>query len=238
MKAMILAAGLGTRLKPFTDHHPKALAMVNGKTLLQRNIAYLKQFGVSEIILNVHHFADQIKQHLAENNNFDTDISISDETDEVLETGGGLKKAAWFFNDQKPFLLMNADILTSMNLTPMIALHEKQNPLATLAVSKRESSRCFLFNENNDLCGWKNKKTGEIKISKEDNPLIEKSFSGIHMIDPLLFSFMYQTGKFSIVDVYLELAKSHIIKSYDHSGELLMDVGKSESITEAEKYFI
>lgn len=238
MKAMILAAGLGTRLKPFTDHHPKALATVNGKTLLQRNIAYLKQFGISEIIVNVHHFADQIKQHLAAYNNFGMDISISDETNEVLETGGGLKKAAWFFNDQKPFLLMNADILTTMNLTPMIDFHEKEKPLATLAVSNRESSRCFLFNENHNLCGWKNKKTGEIKISREDSPLLEKSFSGIHMIEPLLFSFMHQTRKFSIVDVYLELAKNHVIKSYDHSGELLMDVGKPESIIEAEKYFI
>jgi len=116
MKAMILAAGLGTRLKPFTDFHPKALALVNQKTLLQRNIEYLKSFGVDEIIVNVHHFADQIIQHINEHNQFGIRISISDETDQVLETGGGLKKAAWFFDDGKPFVLMNVDILTDLNL--------------------------------------------------------------------------------------------------------------------------
>lgn len=238
MKAMILAAGLGTRLKPFTDHHPKALAVVNGKTILQRNIEYLKAAGIDEIIINVHHFAEQIIQHLAENNNFGISISISDETGEVLETGGGLKKASWFFNDENPFLLMNVDILTKMNLKAMIAFHEKEKPIATLAVSDRESSRCFLFNKNGELCGWKNKKTDETKISRNSDSLIEKSFSGIHIIDPKIFSFMHLEGKFSIVDVYLELAKTHIIKSFDHSEDLLMDVGKPESIIEAEKYFL
>ncbi|MCC7029824.1 MAG: NTP transferase domain-containing protein, partial [Chitinophagaceae bacterium] len=130
MKAMILAAGLGTRLKPFTDSHPKALAIVNGKTLLQRNIEYLKKYGITEIIVNVHHFADQIISHLQHHQNFGIPISISDETDEVLETGGGLKKAAWFFKDQQPFVLMNADILTKMNLQAMISDHLAHQPLA------------------------------------------------------------------------------------------------------------
>lgn len=237
MKAMILAAGLGTRLKPFTDHHPKALAHVNGKTLLQRNIEYLKSFGVTEMIVNVHHFADQIIAHLNAHHNFGIEIAVSDETNEVLETGGGLQKAAWFFDDQKPFLAMNVDILTQMNLQPMIDLHLAKKPLATLAVSDRGSSRCFLFDEQDTLCGWKNKNTGEVRISKPSDIQIEKSFSGVHLIDPELFSLINQTGKFSIVDVYLELTKTHSILSFDHSGELLMDVGKPESIIEAEKYF-
>ncbi|MBK7041116.1 MAG: nucleotidyltransferase family protein [Bacteroidetes bacterium] len=237
MKAMILAAGLGTRLKPFTDHHPKALALVNGKTLLQINIEYLKANGIKDIIVNVHHFASQIENYLNEHNHFGINISISDERDEVLETGGGLKKAAWFFNDQQAFLVMNVDILTQMNLQKMMQFHAKEKPLATLAVSDRKSSRCFLFNDQQVLCGWKNKNTGETKMSLSSDMLFEKSFSGIHIIDPHIFSWMHQTGKFSIVDVYLSLAKNHVIKSYDHSGELLMDVGKPESILEAEKYF-
>ncbi len=237
MKAMILAAGLGTRLKPFTDSHPKALALVNGKTLLQRNIEYLKKYGITEIIVNVHHFADQIISHLQHHQNFGIPITVSDETDQVLETGGGLKKAAWFFNDRQPFVLMNADILTKMNLQAMISDHLAHQPLATLAVSDRNSSRCFLLNGQQVLCGWKNKQSGEEKISRADAPLTERSFSGIHVIDPQLFSFLHQTGKFSITDSYLELAKTQIIRTFDHTGELLMDVGKPESLVAAEAFF-
>src|SRR5665213_3009800 len=136
MKAMILAAGLGTRLKPFTDQHPKALALVNGKTILQRNIEYLASFGIKEVIVNVHHFADQIINLIKTNDGFGSNITFSDETNEVLETGGGIKKAAWFFeNDKDPFIVMNVDILTDMNLEQMVLQHKKANPLATLAVS-------------------------------------------------------------------------------------------------------
>ena len=238
MKAMILAAGLGTRLKPFTDSHPKALAIVNQKTILSRNIEYLKSFGITDIIINVHHFANQIIDHTNENQNFGINITISDETDEVLETGGGLKKAAWFFNDHQPFVLMNVDILTDMNLGNMIQYHLDKKPLATLAVSERTSSRCFLFNETNELCGWKNKQTNEEKISKPNEELIPYSFSGIHIIDPTLLPLIKQEGKFSLVDVYLDLAKTQTILGYNHTGCHLMDVGKPESIIEAEKIFI
>lgn len=238
MKAMILAAGLGTRLKPFTDSQPKALAIVNQKTILSRNIEYLKSFGITDIIINVHHFANQIIDHTNENQNFGINITISDETDEVLETGGGLKKAAWFFNDHQPFVLMNVDILTDMNLGNMIQYHLDKKPLATLAVSERTSSRCFLFNETNELCGWKNKQTNEEKISKPNEELIPYSFSGIHIIDPTLLPLIKQEGKFSLVDVYLDLAKTQTILGYNHTGCHLMDVGKPESIIEAEKIFI
>jgi MurNAc alpha-1-phosphate uridylyltransferase len=237
MKGMILAAGLGTRLKPFTDHHPKALAVVNDKTILQRNIEYLASYGVDDIIVNVHHFADQIIKHIDDHNQFGVKITISDETNQVLETGGGLKKAAWFFDEGKPFVLMNVDILTDMKLNEMVQFHMQHNPMVTLAVSERVSSRCFLWNEKNELCGWRNNNTQEEKISRTDSKLTEKSFSGIHIIDPSIFPFLTQEGKFSIVDSYLELAKTKTILGFDHSGCQLMDVGKPESIVKAEGLF-
>lgn len=239
MKAMILAAGLGTRLKPFTDNHPKALARVNGKTLLQRNIEYLAQFGIIEIIINVHHFANQIIDIVNANNGFGSKISISDETREVLETGGGLKKASWYFEkENEPFVVMNVDILTDMNLAEMIKQHKKEKPLATLAVTTRFTSRYFLFDELNHLCGWKNTKTNEQKISRESEERNPKAFSGIHVISPEIFSLIKMKGKFSMVDVYLELSKSHFISAFDHSNSKFIDVGKPESILKAEKLFI
>ena len=236
---MILAAGLGTRLKPFTDKHPKALVEINGKTILQRNIEYLSHYGIKKIIVNVHHFANQIIGYLDENNGFGSEVSISDETNEVLETGGGLKKAAWFLNDNThPFVVINVDILTDMNLDEMIRLHHQANPVATLAITTRSTSRYFLFDENNHLCGWENIKTGEQKISKKSNQYIRKAFSGIHIISPEIFSLIKFTGKFSMVDVYLELAKTHTITSFDHSNSKLIDVGKPESVLKAEKMFL
>ncbi|MBP6623925.1 MAG: nucleotidyltransferase family protein [Chitinophagaceae bacterium] len=237
MKAMILAAGLGTRLKPFTDNHPKALAVVNHKTILQRNIEYLKSYGINDFIINVHHFADQIQSFIQQYPKDGIRIQISDESSEVLETGGGLKKAAWFFNDNQPFVLMNVDILTDLPLDQMLAFHAQHKPLATLAVSQRNSSRCFLFNKNQELCGWRNKNTEEEKISRKEFPLYEFAFSGLHMIDPRIFTQINKEGKFSMVDVYLELSLKHPIKAFDHSGAKFIDVGKPESIIQAEKIF-
>ena len=235
---MILAAGLGTRLKPFTDNHPKALAMVNGKTILQRNIEYLASFGIKEVIVNVHHFADQIINLIKTNNGFGSAITFSDETNEVLETGGGIKKAAWFFEkDEAPFIVMNVDILTDMNLEQMILQQKKQNPLATLAVSSRSTSRYFLFDELNHLCGWKNEKTGEQKISRESEIYIQKAFSGIQVLSPKIFPLIKMEGKFSMVDVYLDIAKTHDIAAFDHSDSKFIDVGKPESILKAENLF-
>lgn len=238
MKAMILAAGLGTRLKPFTDKHPKALATVNGKTLLQRNIEYLAGFGIKDVIINVHHFANQITELIKKNKDFGSNITISDESDAILETGGGLKKAGWFFSDSSlPFVLINVDVLTNMDLTDMLAQHKKLNPIATLAVTLRKTSRYFLFDEMNNLCGWRNEKTGEQRMSREANKFSQKAFSGIHIISPEIFSLMKMEGKFSMVDVYLELAKTHTITAFDHSNSKLIDVGKPESILKAEGLF-
>lgn len=237
MKGMILAAGLGTRFKPWTDKHPKALALVNGKSLLQRNIIYLQSFGIRDVLVNVHHFAEQIREAITLHRGWGSNITISDETGQVLETGGGLKKAADFF-DYGTFLLMNADILTDMDLEAMAFFHEQKKPLATLAVTSRPSSRYFLFDKNERLCGWRNTKTGEEKISLPSPISVEKAFSGIHLISPEIFPLMHQRGKFSIVDVYLELAYAHPILGFDHSGSRLVDVGKPESVETAEKLFV
>ncbi|MEO6330078.1 MAG: sugar phosphate nucleotidyltransferase [Ginsengibacter sp.] len=236
-KAMILAAGLGSRLKPFTDQHPKALALVNGKSLLQRNIEYLQSFGVKDVIVNVHHFADQITNLVKQSNGFGSNITISDESDKVLETGGGLKKAAWFFKDCEAFILLNVDVLTDMNVGLMMTQHLTQKPLATLAVTNRKTSRYFLFDEMENLCGWKNENTGEQKMSKEGAGYKQKAFSGIHIISPEIFSLMKMEGKFSMVDAYLKLAKAHTINAFDHSYSKFVDVGKPESMTVAEGLF-
>ena len=235
MQAMIFAAGLGTRLKPFTNNHPKALAVVNSKTLLQRNIEYLQSFGITEVIVNVHHFADQIIEIIQKNNGWGSQISISDETDAVLETGGGLKKAQWFLKDD--FVVMNADILTDLNLGLMIQQHLQHKPLATLAVSNRSSSRYFLFNQQQQLCGWENTIKAEQKIIRAESNLVQKAFSGIHVINSKIFSLIQQQGKFSMVDVYLSLCKNNSIECFDHSGAKFVDVGKPENVLLAETLF-
>lgn len=237
MKAMILAAGLGTRLKPFTDEHPKALAVVNGKTLLQRNIEYLASFDITDVIVNVHHFPAQITDIIKQNNGFGSNITISDEKDKVLETGGGLMKAKDFFDDNEPFVLMNVDVLTDLNLRRMINQHKSTKALATLAVTQRKTNRYFLFDDLENLCGWKNVKTGEQKISKESGKYFEKAFSGIHVISPKIFPLIKLKGKFSMVDVYLQLCKTNCIMGFDHSTTKFVDVGKPESIAIAEEIF-
>jgi NDP-sugar pyrophosphorylase family protein len=241
MKAMILAAGLGTRLKPFTDKHPKALAMVNGKSLLQRNIEYLQKIGITEVLVNVHHFADQIIDAATTNNGWGSTVTISDETDAVLETGGGLKKAAWYFKNETSFLLINADILTNLDLDALVVQHTNTGALATLAVSDRNSSRYFLFDEAGKLCGWKNQNTGEYKpVHLNDSNtehLQAKAFSGIQVIDTKLLALMQREGKFSMVDVYLDLCATHTILAYDHTGATLLDVGKPESLALAATLF-
>lgn len=235
-RAMILAAGLGTRFKPWTDHHPKALAVVNGKSLLQRNIEYLQSFGIRDIVVNVHHFAEQIEEALAINQGWGSHYIISDETAAVLETGGGLRKAAPFL-ENAPFVLMNVDILTDMDLGAMIADHFLHAPLATLAVTGRTTSRYFLFDANDQLCGWRNVKTGQQRMARPVAASVQKAFSGIHVIDPSIFSLMTMEGKFSTVDLYLDLAAGHSIRGYDHSYSRLIDVGKPESAELAERLF-
>ncbi len=233
---MILAAGLGTRFKPWTDTHPKALAPVNGKSLLERNIRYLQQAGIYEVVVNVHHFAGQITNALHTARGWGSEIFISDESGEVLETGGGLKKAEAYLSEA-PFVLMNVDVLTTLDLTAMIAAHEQLQPLATLATTTRTTSRYLLFDHLDTLCGWTNTTTGEERISRTTADRFPRAFSGIHVIDPRIFRLITQRGKFSMVDVYLSLAGQEIIRSFDHSNSFFIDVGKPEAVARAEAVF-
>jgi N-acetyl-alpha-D-muramate 1-phosphate uridylyltransferase len=236
VQGMIFAAGLGTRFKPWTDKHPKALAVVNGKSLLQRNIEYLDQYGINDVVVNVHHFADQILDSIRQNHGWGSSIGISDETDMVLETGGGLKKAEPLFTADN-ILVINVDILTDLDLHKLIAFHRQHDPVSTIAITNRTTSRYFLFDENDTLCGWRNTKTGEEKIARAAKEYIPKAFSGIHVISKKLLSLIQRQGKFSIVDAYLELAATHMIKGYDHSGSRFIDVGKPDSVAQAEVLF-
>ncbi len=252
MKAMIFAAGLGTRFKPWTDTHPKALALVNGRSLLQHNIEYLQRFNISDVVVNVHHFADQIIEVVQKNNGWGSNIMISDETNEVLETGGGLLKAKTLLKGNEPFVTLNVDILTDLNIADLIAFHQDKKALISFGITNRKTSRNFLFDGYNRLCGWRNTNTGE-----EKGPLLElrsqpslhsvapegggtkhpMAYSCVVVFQPEIFELIPQRGKFSLVETYLSLAADHPIYGYDHSGDKLVDVGKPESIAIAEKLF-
>jgi len=237
MKAMIFAAGLGTRFKPWTDKHPKALALVNGKSLLQRNVEWLQQFGITDVIVNVHHFPEQVMQAIESNKGWGSKITLSDEKGQLLETGGGLKKAKSFFDTDEPFVTINVDILTNLDLDKLISFHARKKPLISFAVSDRKTSRYFLFDDEQRLCGWQNTKTGERRISIDKASLVPKAYSCVVVFEPTIFSLMKREGKFSLVDVYLDLAASHKILAYDHTGDKLVDVGKPEALDIAEKLF-
>jgi len=248
MRAMILAAGLGTRLKPFTNNHPKALALVNGKSLLQRNIEYLQQYGIHEVVVNVHHFSNQIKEAVSINEGWGSTIFISDESREVLETGGGVLFAKSFFEQEASWLVMNADILTNLEIDKLIAANKvlaqgNENYMATLAVTNRVASRNLLFNQAEKLVGWKNNLTGEERWANTPNKIIPsetiitKAFSGIQIIHHSFYKALSLTGKFSLIDAYLQIASSNTIGFYDHSDGLLLDVGKPENIEKAAQLF-
>jgi NDP-sugar pyrophosphorylase family protein len=236
ISAMLFCAGLGTRFKPWTDQHPKALAIVNGKTLLQRNIEYLQKYGITDVVINVHHFADQIIDTIEKNNGWGSTITISDESDELLDTGGGLLKAKHLLF-RKTILTLNVDILTEINLKDFLTHHQQENSLITVAVSDRTTSRYLLFNKYNRLIGWRNKKTNETKIVIEAKEIFEKAYSGLALFQPQALDLITLKGKFSLIDAYLQLAPQNKIAAYDHTGERLIDVGKPESVAEAEQMF-
>ena len=239
MKAMIFAAGLGTRLKPLTDHMPKALVPVAGKPMLEHVIGKLKAAGFNEIVINVHHFANQIIDFLKEKDNFGIQIWISDETEELLDTGGGIKKAAHFFDE--PFLVHNADILSNVDLRALYEHHLTSGNDATLLVSPRKTVRYLLFNEGNRLCGWVNKDTLQTKPEGfVYQPEIQKeyAFGGIHIISPTLFNYMGDewTGKFSIMDFYLKTCGIAQLGGYAKEDLQLMDIGKPDTLAKAEEF--
>lgn len=237
MKAMIFCAGLGTRFKPWTDKHPKALALVNGKSLLQRNIEYLQKYNIKDIVINVHHFADQILEAVEKNDGWGSNILISDEREALLETGGGLLKAQELLSNGQPFITLNADFLTDLNLDHLLEFHALKNAFISFGVTNRQSSRKFLFDADERLCGWENTQTGEKKMSRNETHLKSKAYSCVVVFDPEVFEKIPQRGKFSLVETYLSLAKEELIFGYDHSGDKLIDVGKPESVAAAEKLF-
>ncbi len=234
MKAMIFAAGLGTRLRPLTDKTPKALVEINGTPLLAILIGRLKQFGINEIIINVHHLAGQIIDFIAARNQFDIRIEISLE-DQLLDTGGGLKKAAWFFDDGKPFLLHNVDVLTDLNIPDMLNAHQQNSSLATLAVRQRDTSRYFLFNTQQKLCGWESIDPYEKRlVVPDESQLIRSSFMGVHIISPEIFDYFGQRPVFSIVDAYLEIAaKGKTISGFPADQYAWIDLGRKEHLDKA-----
>lgn len=236
MKAMIFAAGLGTRLRPLTNDRPKALVEVLGKTLLQHAIEHLKRFGITDIVVNIHHFGAKVLEVLQSNQNFGCNIIISDERAALLETGGGLLKAKAHFKGEEAIVIYNVDVLSNIDLLEMRHYHQENKALATLATRNRESSRYLLFNEHQELCGWTNTKTKEIRHVRLANNLQQYAFSGIHIINPVLLELITQEGKFSITDTYLELATHHKIMAYRHDQDYWFDVGKPERLAAASKF--
>ncbi len=239
MKAMVLAAGLGTRLRPMTDTRPKALVEVSGRTLLEITLARLREFGVSEVIVNVHHFADMVVDYLKSKNDFGMRIEISREK-VLLDTGGGLKKAAWFFLDDpnhldEPFILHNVDVLSSIDLRRMVEFHMENQALATLAVKNRETSRYLLFDEQDQLCGRRSKpdlKTELVRPAEKPQAL---AFSGIQVISPRLLRMVTEDGVFSIINSYLNLAaRGERILAFHADQYYWRDLGRPEHLIQAE----
>lgn len=242
MKAMIFAAGLGTRLRPLTDTMPKALVPIAGKTLLEHVIQKLANAGFDELIVNIHHHGEQIVQFLKEKKNFGLRIEISDEREMLLDTGGGIKKATHFFDDGKPFLIHNVDILSNADLKGLYEKHCKSDNLATLLVNQRETSRYLLFDENMRLNGWQNIKTEEVKSPHDNfNPEHYKrfAFSGIHLLSPDIFKWMESwNGKFPIMDFYLNLCGEIPIGAFNDDQLKMVDVGKIETLEKAEEFVV
>lgn len=234
MKAMLFAAGLGTRLQELTKDCPKALVKVQGKTLLQHSIEHLRKNGCTYIVINIHHFAEKVLEELQKEAYLDLEIKISDERDYLLETGGGLLKAAKYLDGNDPFLAYNVDVLSNINLQELYQQHLSNNALATLAVRNRVSSRYLLFDQENTLCGWTNTQTGALKMAKETSITYQKAFSGIQVINPAIFGLIKQEGRFSITTSYLELAKIHRINAFEHDKDYWFDVGKPERLNAAE----
>jgi NDP-sugar pyrophosphorylase family protein len=240
MKAMILAAGLGTRLRPLTNDRPKALVEVGGRTLLEITLARLRMFGVGEVIVNVHHFADMVVDYLKANNNFGMRIELSRE-EELLDTGGGLKKAGWFFLEDsagrdQPFILHNVDVISTIDLARMMEFHNERRAMATLAVQERETSRYLLFDEQIRLCGRRAGRDGTPELVQDCQQVKALAFSGLHVISPRIFSAMTEDGAFSIIPTYLRLAgQGENILGFRADEYYWRDLGRRENVAQAEK---
>jgi NDP-sugar pyrophosphorylase family protein len=239
MKAMVFAAGLGTRLHPLTDDRPKALVTVAGRTLLEITLSRLRSFGVNEVIVNVHHFADSIVDYLQANHNFGMRIVVSRE-EVLLDTGGGIEKASWFFledggSKNQPFLVHNVDVLSTIDLARMVRFHTEHNALATLAVQQRDTSRPLLFNQQGQLCGRRAGRDAEIEWPPPAQEFHALAFSGIHVLSPRIFANLSEEGTFSIIPAYLHLAaQGEAILAFRADESYWRDLGRPEDIAEAE----
>lgn len=240
MKAMILAAGLGTRLRPLTDDRPKALVTVAGRTLLEITLSRLRTFGVREVIVNVHHFAEMIVDYLKVNGNFGMRVDISRE-EGLLDTGGGLKKAARFFLEsgtgrEEPFILHNVDVISTIDLRQIAQIHSEHNALATLAVQKRQTSSYLLFDSNDELCGRRYRQDGVPELVRPAEQFEAFAFCGIHLLSPHIFAKMFEEGAFSIIQTYLDLAaRNEKIVAFRADEYAWRDLGRPENLIEAEK---
>jgi mannose-1-phosphate guanylyltransferase len=238
MKAMILAAGLGTRLRPLTDDRPKALVEIQGHTLLEITLKRLRSVGVRDVIVNVHHFADKVVDYLGANDHFGMHVEISRE-ELLLDTGGGLKRAAHFFggqsgNEDEPFLLHNVDVLSTIDLNRMVSFHKENSALATLAVQERDTSRYLLFDENGVLCGRRAGRDGTPELVRDAERPEALAFAGVHVISPHILSMLGEEEAFSIIAAYLRLAgQGEKIQSFRADGYYWRDLGRPESIAQA-----
>ena len=238
MKAMILAAGLGTRLRPLTDNRPKALVEVAGRTLLEITLSRLRAFGIREVIVNVHHFADMVIEYLKANDSFNMRIEVSRE-EELLDTGGGLKKAAWFFLEDaqsrdEPFIAHNVDVVSTIDLGQMLKFHAEHQALATLAVQDRETARYLLFDQQGQLCGRRAGSDGKAELVRSLPQVQALAFCGIHVISPRLFAVMREEGVFSIIPAYLRLAaQEENILAFRADAYYWRDLGRPDHVMQA-----
>ena len=235
MRAIIFAAGLGTRIQSVTNGLPKALLVFEGKTLLERAIIYLQENGITEVIVNVHHQAVLIKSFITKRK-WAISVQISDETEKLLDTGGALLKAQDFLSKEENFVVYNVDIITNLNLQEIIKYHQKEKAVATLAVRDRETSRYLLWDNDNNMVGWENIQTKE-RILHKNTPFVQAAFSGVHVVSSQIFNYIHKKGTFSITPLYIDLAKQHKIKAYFHDDTYWFDVGKPETLKEAQDFF-
>ncbi len=238
MKAMIFAAGLGTRLYPLTAERPKALVEIGGKPMLQWVIEKIAIAGISEIVVNVHHFPHLIRDFLRRNHSFGLTIHVSDESDELLDTGGGLMHAAEFLRGGEPVLVHNVDVFSNLDIQELVDFHLTRGGVATLAVRERETQRYLLFDREMRLTGWMNKKSGELRRSLPAVEEIPLAFSGIHVADPRIFDLIARRGKFSLIEAYLELTATQPVYGFHDHSSLWMDVGKPEQLRQAGAFFL